>query len=351
MNSKLITPVTRLFAFFMLFISLAACKQEPAKDIQTGTETTEVSENADPLPSWNDGANKEAIISYVKDVTTEGSASFIPVADRIATFDNDGTLWSEQPAYFQLFFAMDRIKALSADHPEWKNKQPYKAVLDNDMDALMQQGEKGLMEIVMVSHSGVTTDEFDTIVKDWIATAKHPTKNVPYTDLIFKPMLELVKYLQANDFKVFIVSGGGLGFMRAWAEGVYGIPKDQTVGSSNKTEFDYNNGNPVIRILPQLEFMDDKEGKPVAINKFIGRKPVFAAGNSDGDLQMLQYAASNSYKNFELYVHHTDSIREWAYDRKSHIGKLDKGLDEASQKGWTVVNMKDDWKKVYNSDK
>ncbi|QEE51512.1 haloacid dehalogenase-like hydrolase [Flavobacterium alkalisoli] len=335
----------------MLFISLSACKQEPAKDTESGKEITQVNESSDPLPSWNDGPNKEAIINYVKDVTTDGSANFIPIADRIATFDNDGTLWSEQPAYFQLFFAMDRIKSLSADHPEWKNKQPYKAVLENDMNALMQQGEKGLMEIVMVSHSGVTTDEFDTIVKDWIATAKHPTKNVPYTDLIFKPMLELVKYLQANDFKVFIVSGGGLSFMRAWAEGVYGIPKNQTVGSSNKTEFDYNNGNPVIRILPQLEFMDDKEGKPVAINKFIGRKPVFAAGNSDGDLQMLQYAASNSYKNFELYVHHTDSIREWAYDRESHIGKLDKGLDEASQKGWTVVNMKEDWNKVYNSDK
>ncbi|WP_417353087.1 HAD family hydrolase [Flavobacterium alkalisoli] len=351
MNSKINTPVTRLFAFFMLFISLSACKQEPAKDTESGTEITQINESSDPLPSWNDGPNKEAIINYVKDVTTDGSVNFIPVADRIATFDNDGTLWSEQPAYFQLFFAMDRIKALSADHPEWKNKQPYKAVLENDMDALMQQGEKGLMEIVMVSHSGVTTDEFDTIVKDWIATAKHPTKNVPYTDMVFKPMLELVKYLQANDFKVFIVSGGGMGFMRAWAEGVYGIPKDQTVGSSNKTEFDYNNGNPVIRILPQFEFMDDKEGKPVAINKFIGRKPVFAAGNSDGDLQMLQYAASNSYKNFELYVHHTDSIREWAYDRESHIGKLDKGLDEANQKGWTVVNMKDDWNKVYNFDK
>lgn len=349
MNSKLIIPIIRLFAFFMLFISLSACKQEPAKD--TEAQTAEVSESKDPLPSWNDVASKQAIISYVKDVTTEGSASFIPLADRIATFDNDGTLWSEQPAYFQLFFAMDRIKALSANHPEWKDKQPYKAVLDNDMEALMQQGEKGLMEIIMVTHSGITTDEFDRVVKDWIATAKHPTKNVPYTDLVFKPMLELVKYLQANDFKVFIVSGGGIGFMRAWAEGVYGIPKDQILGTSFKTEFNYNNGNPVINILPQIDFIDDKEGKPVGINKYIGRKPVFAAGNSDGDLQMLQYAASNSLKNFELYVHHTDSIREWAYDRNSHIGKLDKGLDEASQKGWTVVNMKEDWNKVYNSDK
>ncbi|WP_417357536.1 HAD family hydrolase [Flavobacterium sp.] len=346
MNNKLISPIIKSFAFMVLFIALSACKQEPAKDTESGTETVEVSAS-DPLPSWNEGANKEAIINYVKDVTTDGSADFIPVADRIATFDNDGTLWSEQPAYFQLFFAMDRIKALSADHPDWKNKQPYKAVLENDMNALMQQGEKGLMEIVMVSHSDVTTDEFDTIVKDWIATAKHPTKNVPYTDMVFKPMLELVKYLQANDFKVCIVSGGGIGFMRAWAEGVYGIQKDQIVGSSNKTEFDYNNGNPVIRILPQLEFMDDKGGKPVGINKFIGRKPVFAAGNSDGDLQMMQYTASNKYKNFELYIHHTDSIREWAYDRKSHIGTFDKGLDEANQKGWTVVNMKDDWKTVY----
>ena len=345
MNVKL--SVTRLFTFCLLLAFLTACKQEPFKE--TELTTVQTSENSDPLPSWNDGVSKNAIISFVKDVTTEGSANFIPVVDRIATFDNDGTLWSEQPAYFQLFFTMDRVKQLSANHPEWKDKQPYKAAIEHDLKMLMQQSDKALFDMVTEVHGNVTAEEFDKLVNDWIATAKHPTKDVLFTDLTYKPMQELLDYLKANDFKLFIVSGGGIEFMRAWAEGVYGIPDDQIVGSSNKTEFDYNNGNPVIRLLPELEFMDDKTGKPVGINKFIGRKPVFAAGNSDGDLQMLQYTASNKYKNFELYVHHTDSIREWAYDRKSSIGTLNKGLDEADEKGWTVVDMKNDWKTVYGN--
>lgn len=313
-----------------------------------GTDTVKVTNSKDdPLPSWNDGAVKQSIIDYVTTTTKTGSPDFIPVADRIATFDNDGTLWSEQPVYFQLFFALDKVRVMAPQHPEWKNKQPYKAVLENNMGELMKQGEKALLQIVAVSHAGMTTDDFETSVSKWIDTALHPVKHKLYKELVFQPMLELVKYLQHNDFKVFIVSGGGIEFMRAWAEGVYGIPKDQIMGSSLKDMYDYNNGNPIIKKTPELEFIDDKEGKPAGIQKFIGRKPVFAAGNSDGDLQMLQWTASNKLKNFELYVHHTDSIREWAYDRKSHIGTLDKGLDEAMAKKWAIADMKNDWKVIF----
>lgn len=299
------------------------------------------------LSSWNEGTTKTAIINYVNDVTNTESKNFIDIPDRIATFDNDGNLWSEQPAYFQLFFAIDRIKAMAQEHPEWKNEQPFKAVLENDMKELAKQGEHGILKLVMATHAGNTTDEFEAIVKKWLATAKHPRFNRPYTDLVYQPMLELLDYLRANDFKTFIVSGGGIEFMRPWVEGVYGIPKDQVIGSSIKTEYNYNNGNPIIKRLPEIDFIDDKEGKPEGINKFIGRKPVFASGNSDGDLQMMRWAASNKLKSFMLYVHHTDSVREWAYDRESHIGRLDKGLDEAKEKGWTVVDMKNDWKVIY----
>lgn len=349
MNTKRNLSLVRLFALSILFVSFTACKKETVKETETAKKTEVVTE--DPLASWNEGKSKQAIIDYVKDVTTEGSANFIPVADRIATFDNDGTLWSEQPMYFQLFFIMDRIKAMAKDHPEWKNKQPYKAVLENDMKGLMAQGKKGLVEIAMATHAGMTTEEFEKSVKDWIATAKHPTKNKPYNELVFQPMLEVINYLKANGFKVFIVSGGGIEFMRPWAEETYGIPKDQIIGSSLKEQFDNVNGKPVINKLPELEFNDDKEGKPVAINKFIGRKPVIAFGNSDGDLQMLQYTASNPLKNLEVYIHHTDSVREWAYDRKSHIGTFDKGWDEAQKNNWIIVSMKDDWKVIYPGDK
>jgi hypothetical protein len=301
----------------------------------------------DPLPSWNEGATKQAILDYVTSVTTEGSANFIPVSERIATFDNDGNLWSEQPAYFQLFFAMDRIKALAPEHPEWKTTQPYQSVLENDMKTLMSYGEHGLIQIVMATHAGNTVGEFEQIVKDWLATAKHPRFDRPYTDLIYQPMLELINYMKANDFKTFIVSGGGIEFMRPWTESVYGIPKDQVIGSSIKTKYDYNDGNPVIRRLPELNFIDDKEGKPEGINQYIGKKPVFASGNSDGDLQMLRWTDSNTYNSFQLYLHHTDAGREWAYDRESSIGRLDKGLDEANEKAWTVIDMKNDWKVVY----
>ena len=303
--------------------------------------------NENILPSWNEGETRSAIINYVHRVTKVESENFIPVSERIATFDNDGNLWSEQPAYFQLFFAIDRVKAMAIDHPEWQNEQPYKSVLEDDMQGLLKQGKHGLLKLVMASHSGNTTDEFETIVKNWLSTARHPRFDRPYTDLVYQPMLELINYLQDNNFKIFIVSGGGIEFMRPWVEEVYGIPRDQVVGSSIKTAYDYNEGSPVIRRLPEIDFIDDKEGKPEGINKFIGRKPVFASGNSDGDLQMMRWAASNELNSFMLYVHHTDSVREWAYDRDSHIGKLDNGLDEAIEKGWTVIDMKNDWKVIY----
>lgn len=333
-------------AVFILLVLFAfvACKDN--SDTKTALATT-TQGAMDPLPSWNDVESKKNIIAYVEDVTNSESTNFIPVADRISTFDNDGNLWSEQPAYFQLFFAIDRVKALATEHPEWKNEQPFKAVLENDMNELAKQGEHGLLQLVMATHSGNTTEAFEADVQSWIKTAKHPTKNVRYDELVYQPMLELLQYLRANDFKTFIVSGGGVDFMRAFVTEIYGIPEEQIIGSRIKTEFDYNNGNPVIKRLPAIDFIDDKEGKPLNIQKIIGKKPVFASGNSDGDLQMLQWTDSNSNKSFQLYLHHTDSIREWAYDRDSHIGKLDKGLDEANTKGWTVIDMQKDWKLIY----
>ncbi len=306
-----------------------------------------IDEIIDPLPSWNESDTKQAIVAYVNDVTTEGNANFIPVSERISTFDNDGNLWAEQPVYFQLYFVLDRIKEMAKDHPEWKDQQPFKAVLENDLETIKKSGMKGIGQLLMTTHAGNTTEEFNATVKDWITTAKHPTKNVGYDELVYQPMLELLSYLRANDFKTFIVSGGGVDFMRAFVSPVYGIPSEQIIGSRIKTEFDYNNGNPVIKRLAEIDFVDDKEGKPLNIQKIIGKKPVFASGNSDGDLPMLQWTASNTHKSFMLYLHHTDAVREWAYDRDSHIGKLDKGLDEANEKGWTVIDMKNDWKVVY----
>jgi len=335
-----------LSLLFVLFI-LVGCNDNTKNEEKT-TETTKTT--VDPLPSWNEGETKQSILDYVNSVTTEGE-DFIPISDRIATFDNDGNLWSEQPAYFQLFFAIDRIKALAPEHPEWKTTQPYQSVLENDMEKLMSYGEHGLIKIVMATHAGNTVAEFEKIVKDWLATAKHPRFNKPYNELVYQPMLELLDYLRANDFKTFIVSGGGIEFMRPWVEEVYGIPKDQVVGSSIKTEFVIEDGMAKIVRLPELDFIDDKAGKPVGINKFIGRKPVFASGNSDGDLQMLQYTDSNTHKSFQLYLHHTDADREWAYDSESHVGRLDKGLDYAEENNWTVIDMKEDWKVVYPFDK
>lgn len=303
---------------------------------------------ATPLPSWNVGESKQAIIEFVQSVTKEGGPAFVPPAERIAVFDNDGSLWSEKPAYFQLLFAIDRIKELAPQHPEWKNEQPFKAVLDNDLKALAEFGEKGLLQLIMASHAGMTTVEFEQIVRDWITTAKHPKTGRLYTEMVFQPMLELLEYLRANGFKTFIVSGGGIEFMRPWVERVYGIPPEQVVGSTIKTKFEIRDGKPVLVRLPEIDFLDDKAGKPVAINKFIGRRPIAAFGNSDGDLEMLQWTTAGEGPRFGLIVHHTDADREWAYDRDSHVGKLDKALDAAPKQGWTLADMRKDWKVIYS---
>jgi len=301
----------------------------------------------DPLPSWNDGKAKQSIITFVEKVTKPGSPDFVPVPERIAVFDNDGTLWAEQPMYFQAFFVFDRIKALAPQHPEWKDKEPFASVLKGDVKSALTGGDHALMEMVMATHTGMTSEEFETTVKDWIASAKHPQTGRLYTEMVYQPMLEVLAYLRANGFKTFIVSGGGIEFMRPWTEKVYGIPPEQVIGSSVKTKFELRAGQPVLVRLPEVNFVDDKGGKPVGINQHIGRRPIAAFGNSDGDLQMLQWTAAGAGARFCLYVHHNDAAREWAYDRQSHIGTLDKGLDEANAKGWTVVSMKDDWKQVF----
>jgi phosphoglycolate phosphatase-like HAD superfamily hydrolase len=308
---------------------------------------TTIAQAADPLPSWNDNAPKKAVFSFVEKVTQEGSPDFVPVAERIATFDNDGCLWSEQPMYFQAFFIFDRIKQLAPQHPEWKDKEPFASVLKGDVKAALAGGEHALVEMAMATHAGTTTEEFEKIVTDWITTAKHPKTRRLFTEMVYQPMLELLAYLRANEFKTFIVSGGGIEFMRPWAERVYGIPPEQIVGSSIKTKFELRDGKPVLVRLPEINFVDDKAGKPVGIQMHIGRRPIAAFGNSDGDLQMLQWTAGGIGACFCLYVHHTDAEREWAYDRNSSIGRLDKGLDEAQGKGWTVVDMKKDWKRVF----
>ncbi len=301
----------------------------------------------DPLPSWNDTAPKAAIVAFVEKVTKAGSSDFVPVPERIAVFDNDGTLWSEQPVYFQGLFAIDRVKALAPQHPEWQTNEPFASILKGDLKGLAASGEKGIAQLLAATHAGMTTEEFTKTVNDWIATAKHPKTGKLYTDMVYQPMLELLTYLRANGFKTFIVSGGGIDFMRPWAERVYGIPPEQVIGSSGGLQFEMRDGKPVIVKLPTLVLNDDKEGKPVGIQRHIGRRPIMAFGNSDGDLQMLQWTAAGAGPSFCLYVHHTDAAREWAYDRQSHIGKLDKGLDEAAAKGWTVVSMKDDWKTIF----
>ena len=302
---------------------------------------------ADPLPSWNDTATKKFIVAFVERATKEGSADFVPANERIAVFDNDGTLWAEQPMYFQAFFVFDRIKALAPEHPEWKEKEPFASVLKGDMKVALAGGEHALLEMVMATHAGMTTEEFSKVVSDWIATAKHPKTGKLFTEMVYQPMLELLAYLREQGFKTFIVSGGGIEFMRPWAERVYGVPPEQVVGSSIKTKFELRDGKPVLMKLPELNFLDDKAGKPAAIQHHIGRRPVMAFGNSDGDLQMLQWTTAGSGARFALIVHHDDAEREFAYDRESHVGKLDKGLDEAKAKGWIVVSMKDDWKKIY----
>jgi len=306
---------------------------------------------ADPLPSWKDTAPKKAIVAFVERVTKEGAPDFVPVAERIATFDNDGTLWAEQPMYFFLLFALDRVKELAPQHPEWKDKEPFASLLKGDVKGALAGGEHAILEIVMATHAGNTTEQFEKIMKNWISTAKHPTSKRLYTEMVYQPMLELLDYLRANGFKTFIVSGGGIEFMRPWTEKVYGIPPEQVIGSSIKVKYEMHEGTPVLVRLPELDFFDDKEGKPIAIHQQIGRRPIAAFGNSDGDLQMLQWTTGGGGARFALLVHHTDAKREWAYDRTSSIGRLDKALDEAHAKHWTVVDMKNDWKIIYPFEK
>lgn len=303
--------------------------------------------SVDPLPSWNDGPNKKAIVGFVERVSREGSPEYVAPAERVATFDNDGTLWAEQPMYFQLLFAIDRVKTLAPQHPEWKDTEPFASLLKGDVKAALAGGEPAIVQIMMAAHAGMTTDEFEKIVIDWLTTAKHPTSGRPYTDMVYQPMLELLIYLRSNGFKTFIVSGGGVEFMRPWVEKVYGIPPEQVIGSSIKTKFELRDGKPVLMRLPEVNFIDDKAGKPVGIHQHIGRRPIAAFGNSDGDLQMLQWTAAGAGARFCLIVHHTDAEREWAYDRTSHIGRLDEAIDQAAARGWTVVDMKADWNAIF----
>ena len=294
------------------------------------------------------GLRKQAIIDFVKRVTANGSPDFVPPAERIAVFDNDGTLWSEQPFYFQGLFVFDRIRALAPQHPEWRDAQPFKAVLENNMGAMAASGMQGLIELVVATHAGMTTEEFERTVKDWIATARHPKFNRSYTNLVFQPMLELLAYLRANDFKTFIVSGGGIEFVRTFSEKVYGIPPEQIIGSSILTKFEVRDGKPVLVREPKVDFIDDQEGKPVGINKFLGRRPIAVFGNSDGDFQMLDWVTAGTGPRFGLIIHHDDAVREFAYDRASAAGKLDGVLDEAPKRGWTIVSMKRDWNRVFS---
>src|SRR6476660_1952455 len=328
-----------LVSAFALITTIARA-QDPSTSLGTG-----------PLPSWNDGAAKKSIIDFVEKVTKEGSPDFVSPAERIATFDNDGTLWCEQPMYFQLFFALDRVKALAPQHPEWKTKEPFASLLKGDVKGALAGGEKAILEIIMATHSGMTITEFEKIVTDWIATAQHPKFKRPFTECVYQPMLELLAYLRANGFKTFIVSGGGIEFMRPWTEKVYGVPPEQVVGSSIKTRFEMRDGKPVLMRLPYLNFIDDKSGKPIGINEFIGRRPIAAFGNSDGDLEMLQWTTMSGGVRLGLIVHHTDAEREYAYDRDTSFGRLDKALDAAAINKWTVVDMKKDWKVIFPSER
>ena len=327
---------------------LVACGDRPA-ETSAGTEQPAPGASASVLPSWNDGHARQSIVDFVARVTDQASPDYVAPPERIAVFDNDGTLWSEQPLYFQLQFALDRVKAMAEDHPEWRDTQPFRAILEDDREALAEFGEHEIVQIVMATHAGLTTDEFSTVVTDWLATATHPRFGVPYTELVYQPMLELLAYLRDNGFKTFIVSGGGIDFMRPFTERVYGIPPEQVVGSAGELEFRMDDGVPTLHKTAGINFVDDKAGKPVGIHRFIGRRPILAFGNSDGDLQMLQYTAPGNRTALSGIVHHDDAEREVAYDRDSHIGRLDVGLDEAPQRGWVVVSMKDDWNKVFPS--
>jgi phosphoglycolate phosphatase-like HAD superfamily hydrolase len=335
----------------LVVLSLAGCAGQAGTTTGTASpDAVSAANAATALPSWRNGTAKQNIVKFVSDVTREGSPSYVAPAARIAVFDNDGTLWSEQPLYFQFVFLLDQVKAAAPNHPEWKNNPAYKALVAKDYGALASQ-QKALMQLVGVANSGMTVDEYDATIRNWLATAQHPKLKRPYTDLVYQPQLELLAYLRANGFKTFIVSGGTIEFMRPWAEKIYGIPPEQVIGSSQVVQFETRDGKPVIVRKPKLDFVDDGPGKPVGIYRDIGRKPILAFGNSDGDLQMLQYTASGAGPHLALLVHHDDAVREFAYDRQSKVGKLDRAWDEAVTDGWTVVSMKDDWATIYPAPK
>jgi phosphoglycolate phosphatase-like HAD superfamily hydrolase len=318
--------------------------------LSVGCATHPGTETYDPLPSWNDGPSKQGIVEFVRDVTDANGAHYVEPSERIAVFDNDGTLWAEKPIYFQFFFILDRIRAMAPDHPEWKTTQPFQAVLENDFETLGATNRDALAHMMGIAVSGTTTEEFEDSVKNWLATALHPVTGQPYTSMVYQPMLELLDYLQANGFTNFIVSGGGIGFMRPWSEAVYGIPPERVVGTSMELEYELLDGNPVIQRKPQLHFLNDKGGKPVSIERFIGRRPILAAGNSDGDYQMLEWTTTGEGKRLGLIVHHTDAEREWAYDRDSTSGRLDRGLDNAAANGWLLIDMASEWNTVFPAD-
>jgi hypothetical protein len=307
----------------------------------------------DELSSWNDGPARKAIVEFVKATTDKSSPGYVPPGERIATFDNDGTLWAEQPMYVQAMFALDRVKALAPQHPEWQTQEPFASILKGDVRAALAGGDEALLEIVMATHAGMTTDEFRQIVKDWIATAKNPVTQRPVLEMVYQPMVELLAYLRGHGYKTFIVSGGGIEFMRPWAEKTYGVPPEQVIGSSIKTKFEMRDGKAVLVRLPELNFIDDKEGKPVGINQHIGRRPVAAFGNSDGDRQMLEYTTTGSGLRFGMLVLHDDEAREFAYGPAtglpdSHVGTFPQALyDDAKQRGWIVISMQKDWKRIY----
>jgi len=306
--------------------------------------------NIDALPSWNDGAAKTAILDFVSRVTNEGGQDYVAPEKRIATFDNDGTLWSEQPYYFQVDFALDQIKALAPQHPEWSDKEPFKSVISGDIKAVLSGGLPALVELVIATHSGMTTEEFDVLAREWLASKRHSKTNRLFTEMVFQPMLELLTYLRASGFKTFIVSGGGIEFMRAFAEIAYGVPPEQVIGSSGKLKFEMRADGPVLTKLSEIAVIDDNVEKPTVIQNHIGRRPIASFGNSDGDLQMLQWTTAGNGPSFAMLVHHTDDAREWAYDRTSPIGQLDKALDEASARGWTVADMRKDWRRIFPFD-
>ena len=334
-----------LIAAMSAVLAVNGCHREPQAPSPASAGTATI--RPAPLTSWNDGASKKAIVDFVERVTREGSADFVPPGERIATFDNDGTLWAEQPIYFQFAFALDRVKALASEHPEWRTRQPFKGVLEGDMKAVAAAGERGMLELVAATHLGTTTEEFARAVSGWLGSARHPKTNRLYTAMVYKPMLDLLGYLRANGFKTFIVSGGGVEFMREWTERIYGIPPEQVIGSRAKMKYELRGGLPVLLRLAEVDHIDDKAGKPVGIQQVIGRRPIAAFGNSDGDFEMLEWVTSGPGPRLGAIVHHTDAEREWAYDRGSQVGRLERALDEAGARRWIVVDMKQDWRVIY----